>query len=861
MAFFSLSGACFGEELVKISISPFMIYDPRVSKDVGRQIAQRLSYQIINPKIEILAWKQKNIAQDIEEAKKVGKKQNLDYLIMGSLKQVEEKFGLELSLIKIAEEGYPLTIYREFSSMEDLDTVLVQIGKEIVYNVLGERVVFRLEVIGNKIVDKEAILAVMKTKQGEVFDERLIRQDIKSIFKMGFFKDIKVEQEQIPQGVIIRFIVFEKPLLKEIEISGNEAIKDDEIRDVITIKENTILKEKLLTQSIEQIKKLYQKEGYFDVKITYEVSPISPEAEKVTFIISEGEKAYIEKIFFEGNESFKDKKLKKQMANKEKWIFSFITGSGRLKRDELENDMNRLANFYYNHGYINAKIGEPQIKREEREIYISIPIEEGEQYRVGKISLGGDLIKPKDELERVLRLKSGDVYGLDKLHKDISNLSDVYANLGFAFVEVDPKIEVHPKSLTVDISYEIEKRMKVYIRRIGFEGNVKTRDKVIRRELLVREGETFSKEKLEKSIEMLQKLGYFEEVQFDMERGKWPDEVDVEIKVKEQSTGAFSIGAGYSSIEDFMVIGEISQRNLFGRGQELSFRGYIGSVTQRYTINFLEPYLFDTGLSAGLQVYKWDIEYIDFTKESTGGEVRFGHRLGLYSSIFAAYRYEEAETTDFNPWSSRYIKELEDGVSTSALRLTWERDTRNRFFYPTKGTILSTTLEYAGLGGDSEFLRYEGSVAGFIPLFWDTVGFIRAKGGYIDRVGDGVLPIFEKYFLGGSQTIRGYDFAAISPRDPETGERIGGNKMFLCNVEYRFPIIKKMRLTGVVFFDMGNVYGDNEDFDLTDIKKSVGFGVRWFSPMGPIRIEFGFALDAEEEDDTSNWEFAMGTFF
>jgi len=590
---------------------------------------------------------------------------------------------------------------------------------------------------------------------------------------------------------------------------------------------------------------------------------ITEQTVKVVFNINEGEKAYIKKIIFKGNKAFKDKKLKKLMKNKERWFFSFITGSGKLKREELEHDINRIANFYYNHGYIDAKIGEPQIEHEGKEIYVIIPIEEGKQYRVGYVDFKGDLIEPKETLKKRLKLKEGDVYSQERLQKDIFLLSDVYANKGFAYVEIEPDIKPNPQIQTIDITYNIKKGPRVYIGRIEFEGNTKTRDKVIRRELWIREGETFNKWKLERSIESLHRLGYFEDVKVETEKGIEPNELNLRIRVKEQPTGSFSIGAGYSSVEKFILMADITQRNLFGRGQTVTLRGYLGAITQRYTFDFTEPYLFDTNLSIGFQAFKWDTEYIDYTKQSNGGEIRFSYPITHYSRLYWNYHYEKAKTADFSESASLYIKELAPGITTSSVSVSWRRDTRNRFFNPNKGSILTLGVDFAGkpFGGDSAFVRYEGSLSVFVPLFWGTVGFMRTKLGYIKKRRGGILPLFEKYYLGGPYTIRGYDFATISPRDPVTGERIGGNKMFLCNLELRFPIVKKLRLIGVIFYDMGNAYGEHQKFNLTNVKKSVGVGIRWFSPMGPLRLEWGYALNAAPDESTSNWEFAIGTFY
>jgi outer membrane protein insertion porin family len=862
-----IASSAFAEEMLKVTIPPFKVYAQKVIKGLGEEIQQKLITNLPPDKVQVVSWKGP-IPKDKEAARKKADALGADYIIIGTLTQFGEKWSLDAMVIETGGIRPSFSVYAEIPSLDKLDQSVKKLSEEILLKLFKKEKVAKVEIVGNKGIDADAILAVIKTRKGELFNPKIIRQDIKAIFKMGYFRDIKVEVEDSPQGKLVRFVVTEKPLVKQIIIKGNKHISDEKIKEAIALKVNSIFKQDLLTKSIKQIKTLYEKEGYFDAEVNYEVVPIDKQAIKVVFHIKEGEKAYLKKVIFEGNKAFSDETLKKLLKNKEHWFLSFLTGSGKLKRDELENDVNRIANFYYNHGYINAKVGEPRIERKGREIYIIFPIEEGVQYHVGKVEVKGDLIKPASELKKKLSLKPGDVYSREKLQKDIFALSDIYANKGFAYVEVNPQITPHPDKRLMDITYQIKKGPKVYIDRIEIVGNTKTRDKVIRRELWIKEGEVFSKKKLEESINALRRLGYFEDVQVETEKGKELNEVNIKIKVKEQPTGSLSLGAGYSSVEKFLVMADITQRNFLGKGQKVTLRAYLGSVTKRYDFDFTEPYFRDTKLSTGLSVFKWDTEYIDYTKQSSGGEIRLSYPLGHFSRIYGAYRYENAKTADFDPDNaSTYITELAQGITTSSIRLTWKRDTRNRFFNPNKGTVVSTTVEFAGFGGDSKFVRYEGSSSIFIPLFWDTVGFVRVKAGYIDKLPGGILPLFEKYYLGGPYTIRGYDFATISPRycysteDGERCERIGGNKMVLCNLEYRFPLVKKVRLVGVVFFDMGNVYDTGQALDFSHLKKSVGIGIRWFSPMGPIRLEWARALDAEAGESTSNWEFAMGTFF
>ncbi len=858
------------QEKLKIVIAPFTIYSEERLEQLQKEIPRRLIEKIPKEQLELISYPLEKPPISNEMAIECSKDLGAEYVILGSLTKIGKPFSLDITILETGGIRPPFSVYAESSSLEKLSEVLDKVAKEIALKVLRRQKIVKLEVTGNKRVDIEAILAVMKSKEGEIFDPKVIREDIKGIFKMDYFEDIKVDVKETPLGVIIKFMVDEKPVVRIIRIVGNKAIKEENIKEVMALKANTILNVDLIKKSIDQIKTLYQKEGYFDAQVEYKINTLTPKEVEVVFDIKEGAKAFIKKILFKGNKSFKDKKLKKLMKNKEKWLFSFITGSGKLKREDLENDVNRIVAFYYNNGYIRARVGEPKIGRKDREIYITIPIEEGEQYHVNKVDVKGDLVESASKLLKPLKLKKKEVYSRQWLQEDIMKLSEIYADKGFAYAEVTPQVKTDDVMHLADVVYNIKRGIKVHIGRIEIEGNTKTRDKVIRREFWVSEGGSFSKTLLEDSLGNLRRLGYFEDVKVETEPGLSADEMNLKIRVKEQPTGAFSIGGGYSSIENFIVMADISQRNFLGRGQQLTLRGYIGGITKRYTFDFTEPYLFDTRLSTGFQAYKWDIEYMDFTKISSGGEMRLSYPVGHYSRIFSTYRFERAKTTDFatdpetgEPIASRLITELADGISTSSLRLGFRRDTRNRYFYPTKGTILSSSIEFAGgpFQGDSAFTRYETSASIFIPLFWDTVGFIKSTIGYISRRGKGLLPLFERYYLGGPNTLRGYDFAAVGPRDPETDELIGGNKMLLFNLEFRFPIVQSIRLTGMVFLDAGNAFDDDEGFSLTDLRKSVGLGIRWFSPMGPVRIEWGYILERRPDEPSGNWEFGMGTFF
>ncbi|MDO9462821.1 MAG: outer membrane protein assembly factor BamA, partial [Deltaproteobacteria bacterium] len=387
------------------------------------------------------------------------------------------------------------------------------------------------------------------------------------------------------------------------------------------------------------------------------------------------------------------KQLKNMMGTTEKGFLSWLTSSGILNRDVLERDLSKITSFYYNNGYIEAKIGEPEIEHKEKFIFITIPIEEGSQFTVGSVDIEGKLIKPKEKLLSILKIRQEKTYSRDVLRRDILTLTDVYADAGYAYAEVTPEIAKDDMGKKVNITFFIQPGEKVHFDRIEISGNTKTRDKVIRRELRIAEGDQFNAEGLRKSNQRLQKLGFFEDVNIAPVKGADETKMDLKIEVKERPTGAFSIGGGYSSVEHFIGMAEISQRNLFGRGQELSLRAQTSSRSTRYNLSFTEPYFLDTKLATGVDLFNWETEYDDYTKKSTGGGLRLGYPLTDNLRVFGGYRFEDATMSDVRSTASWVIVESMDIHVTSSLTAAIERDTRNSYIDPTAGSINSFSVE------------------------------------------------------------------------------------------------------------------------------------------------------------------------
>ncbi|QJA06188.1 outer membrane protein assembly factor BamA [Thermosulfurimonas marina] len=795
--------------------------------------------------------------------------------------QVVELGGQVSVDLFVKRRGHP-EIYSTYVSgaLSDWPLLEKKAAEALVAALFTRPKVEAIEVAGNLRVDQEVILEKISTRSGEFLDPEKIRKDIKEIYKLGYFEDVAVEARPGKEGLILTYRVLEKPVIQEIVFEGNKAVSEADLKKVIEIKPLSILNLKEVNKALEIIKALYQQKGYYHTEVTPEIKPLSGRRVKVVFHIKEGHKLYIKKIDFTGNRAFSDKELKKLLSLSEKGTLTWVRKAvrtvkslvspepaaepGVYSRPFLYRDLERIEDFYQNHGFLEARVGEPQVKEKGGWVYITIPIEEGPRYRVGRIEVLQDLY-PRERIFKELTLPKEKYFSREALKRDQLRIADLFADKGYAYAEVKPELEPDRKTHTVKVVFRVDRGPLVYVNRIEIVGNTKTRDKVIRRELLVVEQRPFSASRLRKSEARLRRLGYFEDVSIEKEKGVKENLMDLTVKVKEQPTGTFSIGAGYSSVDKLIFMGQISQRNFLGKGQTLSFQGLLGTRSSRYALSFFEPYLRDSKFSLGLSLYNWSREYEDFTRDSSGGSFRIGYPLTPDLRVYGGYRYDDTELSDLNPFVSDIIKQSLDIKITSALEFGLSYDTRNRWFVPTKGTLQQLDFELAGqfLGGDSEYLKtvYQGHLYFPLPLPRDLVAHLHVGAGYITEGSGKKVPVYERFFLGGLNSIRGYRYGDVSPIDPETGERIGGTRMAFLQAETIFTLIRSINLKGVLFFDTGTVWDKAHGFDSSELRKSVGFGIRWLSPMGPLRIEFGWNIDRKPGEDSSNWNFQLGGTF
>ncbi len=725
----------------------------------------------------------------------------------------------------------------------------------------GENVIKKITVLGNVKVEEGVIRGAMKSREGGPFSTEQVREDLRSIFGLGYFSDIQVDIKSTPQGEEVIFIIVEKPSIKEILITGNKKVKLDAIKEKVTLTPRSILSLDKVKENSENIRRLYFSKGYYGVHVAYKVDYLETNEAVVTFNITEGSKGSIKKITFKGNKDIKSSQLKKVMTTKQRNIFSFITSTGILDEDILKNDIQLLTAYYVDNGYLDAKVSDPKVDlHDPKRIQIEIDIVEGPQYHLGDIDFKGDILTTKEDLFKVLKIRRDEVYRASTIRKEINTLTEKFADQGYAYVEITPETAVDSKNLSVNLTFDIEKKKRVSFEKIQIVGNTRTRDKVIRRELRVAEGELYSATRLSKSRDRIKRTGYFKEADFSTNRGSTDDKINLDIKVEEAPTGALSFGVGYSNFERVAGTASVSDRNLFGMGYEGILKFKLGSVSRDIRLGLTDPYFLGYPYVAGIDLYNESRDFSTYSYKIIGGDLRFGKELTEILRADAMYKLETIDIKNVDEDASQLIKDQEGKRTTSALSLSLSMDTRDSYYAPTKGEKHSLFLQNAGgiLGGDNYFVKMVGDASWFFPLPWSTVLNLRGKAGFIGPYGGRTAPIYEKFYVGGLYSVRGFNYGKAGPLD-ENGEPVGAKKMAVFTSEFVFPLAREIGMRGAIFWDIGK--GFDKFNDLTPLKTGAGFGIRWFSPMGPILIDMGFNLNPKKGEKSKVMDFTAGTVF
>ncbi|HYA01933.1 MAG TPA: outer membrane protein assembly factor BamA [Syntrophobacteria bacterium] len=851
----------------RVAVLPFTIFSDEDLSSLREPLMNMVSNSLRQEGFQPVVWEEREGRPTLSDAqaRRVASELASTFALYGSLSKIGEQISLDVRLVDVENKRPTLPIYVAKTGLENLAGAVADLAREVAIRILQKKKINQIRVAGNRRIEDEAIKLVVKTKSGDLYEPAKLREDLTAVYKMGYFQDVRIEADETPQGEIVTFVVTEKPTVERVEISGTSAIDEKDIRTALATKQYSILQDATLAQDEEKIKALYRDKGYYDAEVTRSLEPSKENTVVVKFQIVEHNKLYIKKIAFSGNQAFSDKELKDVMQTSEKGFFFWLTESGILKSEQVEVDVDRLTAFYHTRGYMEAKVGSPKITHDAKGIYLDFPVSEGLRYRVGKVDLTGDDPSPDEQLVTSLRLRKEEYFNREALAKDLEAITNHYTGKGYAFAEVTPKIDKNPEQQVVNVAYEVRRGEVVDFGRITISGNTKTRDKVIRRELEVVETARYDKAKLQRSVQNLRRLEYFESVDMDTSKGETPKEMNVDVKVKEKSTSFASIGAGYSSADKAFLMGQIAERNLGGRGQRLSFQGQLGQQSSRFGVTFTEPWLFDTPLAMSIELYNWQRDYTDYWKESWGGTFGLSYPVWASTRLYGSYTYDHAKVYNVADDAATVIKDQEGVIRTSMVSTTLRRDTKDHPFLTTRGSDNSVSLDYAGgvLGGDAAYYKTIVNSSWYFPLVWKLVGFLHGKAGYVDELPGGILPIYERFFLGGINSLRGYTTGKVGPRDPETGDYIGGNKMALFNAELLFPIVEEQGIRGVVFFDAGNAFNNGDPIKITDFRTDVGAGLRWYSPLGPMRLEVGFPLNPQDNNDQykAKWQFSMGIFF
>ena len=754
---------------------------------------------------------------------------------------------------------------------------LFQINSAFAQEIIGPiKEMFRVDSIeftGNRKVEAEAIMEKLGTRQDMMLDNYLLRKDLSRIYDMKYFEEVEAYHKISGDKNILLFKLKEKPIIGKISFTGNDEINDDDLKEQIKTKEFNILDISTLKNDVLLLQKHYEEKGYFLALASYVLSDNKNGSVDVKFKIKEWDKVRVKKITFLGNKDIPDEELKNFMQTREESYFSFLSGSGNFKEINFQTDVERLKYFYKTRGYLQINVQNPEVTASEDKkwIFITVRMQEGPQFSVNNVSFNGELLFTENEMMEKLKLKSGDIYNEENLRLDIQTLTEMYQDKGYAFANVLRTLEVVPGENKVDVVFSFEKGVIAYFGKIVMKGNTKTRDKVIRRELRIKEGDMYSGSKLRLSKDNVNRLGFFqpESVVFNTITRKGTDNtLDVEISIKERPTGQISLGAGYSTATQGFVQASVAQNNFRGLGQSINANLSYSTRQQIYNVGFTEPYFLDTRWTAGADYYQTLSFFIrSFAYRKHGGDVRVGHPIFEYTRLFLTYRYEDNRV-------SQVINEgidpkVENG-SASSLQASIIRDKRNNIFEPTNGYYTSGSLEYTGLGGTMRWMKGELEGRFYRPIIGDLVLRSRLNVSQLFKTTNREIPRIERFSMGGARNMRGFNLEDIGPirkaRNTQTQRledfNFGGLFSLLGTLEFEHPLIKEAGLKWVVFYDAGNVFeqriGENENYAL---RSNYGFGFRWFSPIGVLRFEFGFPINPREREASNQFNFDIGQLF
>ena len=738
-----------------------------------------------------------------------------------------------------------------------------------------------IDIRGNKRIELPAVMGRLTLRVDDPYVPEMVRGQVKILYESGFFEDVRVETEPVPGGVAVVFVVSEKPFITEIVYDGNEHLSDEKLKEKTIIKSQTFLEPQQAKESAENIRLLYEKDGYYSCQVIPVIQTLDQERKRLTFFVKEGEKARIKSVVFDGLHATSRDELFKMLTTRE-WVpwYGFVTqlkmpsavsDAGVLKREELTNDVERIREVLLNKGYFNARVSlsSVELAEDKKWFVVTFNVFEGEPFTVAEVGFRGHTVFEDHELREGINIKEGEIFQRAKLRDEITRLSDRYGSKGYSFAEVAPNVIPNNTERTVNIIFSIKEGEMMRIRQINIFGNNKTRDNVVRREIRVDEQDVIDTISLKRSFQRLNNLNFFETVEILPDKVA-TDKVDLNVRVKEKPTGQFSIGGGFSSLDRLMAIANITEGNIGGYGYMGRISGQLGQRRSMGTITFRNPYLNDSLTSFQMDGYRTQTNFLTFFESRTGGSITLGRWLSEYNtgsiSIFAEemnYRSPAAGLCGNSKSSSdnEICKQLGHQSSTG-FRIHAFRDTRDYYLDPRSGWRVGGGFDIGTpyLGGSNDFVKYTADVIKVTPLPFDMRLSIRGRFGEVRPFGGKPVPLSERFYVGGINTVRGFVFGRAGPVASQTRTLLGAAKQVIFNADLVFTISSEAKLNGVIFFDYGKGFGADESLSF-DLRKTAGLEGRWISPFGPLRAAYGINLDPRPGERSGVFEFTIGSIF
>ncbi|WP_207259569.1 outer membrane protein assembly factor BamA [Desulfovibrio sp. Huiquan2017] len=873
---------------VSVAVLPFAVNagdDLSYLKDsLPELLADRLKeagFKVIAPEEVARMVHDKGYTQfDPDKAREIALLAGAQFGVYGALNQIGENLTIDARLIDAytSDSGKKISVTKKglINLLPAVDALVDHMRMDL----LRLDIVSEVDVEGTKVLDKDVVLMRMTMQKGDTITAKSINTALKNVYDLGYFDDVRVRVEDGDEGKKVVFVVKEKPRIQAIGVRGAKEIDSDDILEAVSTKKGSVINPKVLADDIRVIREMYRKDGYYKANVTQEIDDAGSGIARLTFVIDEGPQLYIEHVIIDGAEQLDPDDIKKVLALKERGWLSWIDNSGVLKEELLDRDASAIMAYYQSKGFLTAKVGQPEVDIKDDGIDVIYKVWEGDRYKMGSTSFTGDLIDDPSKLMQVTQidqLKDEDEY-FDRLilQKDVSALTNYYNNYGYAYADVGVKLDDNPETKIVNVIYNISKHQRVHIRRVLIEGNTVTRDNVILREMRLADGDQFSGSKLKRSSQRLTNLDFFEKVDIAPVPTGNPEEMDLVVKVKDKATGKISGGVGFSTYDGVFFGGEISEKNLFGRGYDVGFTGQIGGSNNKYVLHFTNPHINDTDLGFGVQAYKRDTDYSQYSINRVGSDLNFFYPIGEYTRLKWGYGLESYDITDVDHDASRKVKADAGSHLASTVSGQAVRDTRDNYRDTSSGTKTSLAIVFGGgpVGGTDDFVKYIGSFEWWHPVLEQIVFHSKFWGGYLHKNwGGDEIPTAQRFELGGQYTVRGYSNYLITPTEgPKSDADVGGNKAFYTNLELKRPISKELGITALGFFDAGNSWKEDEDWfesvergDVGEpsmgLYKSVGAGVNWYSPIGPVGLIYAYALDDLSDSKQHTIELIMGQQF